>query len=158
MAERLNDQINYEFYSSYIYLSMAAYFKSQNLNGFAHWMFQQSEEERGHGMKIFSYLEDQDRAVRLQGIKQPQTTYASALAVFEESLKHEQTVTSKIGEIVNLAFEERDHATRVFLDWFVKEQVEEESSVRAVIDRLKAVKDSAPGLLILDRELAARGA
>lgn len=156
MAQKLNDQINLELYSSYVYLAMSAYFKSQNLNGFASWMLHQSAEERGHGMKIFDYLGDQDRDVVLQAIKQPKTSYESPLAVFEETLKHEKHVTSSINELAGLAQEEKDYATRVVLDWFVKEQVEEEAIARGILERLRLLKDSPQGLILLDRELAAR--
>jgi ferritin len=156
MAQKLNDQINLELFSSYVYLAMSAYFKSQNLNGFANWMLHQSGEERGHGMRIFDYLVDQDRDVVLQGIKQPQTNYESPLAAFEVTLKHEKHVTSSINELTGLAMEEKDHASRILLDWFVKEQVEEEATARDILDRLKLLKDSPQGLMLLDRELAAR--
>ncbi|HQH26549.1 MAG TPA: ferritin [Oligoflexia bacterium] len=156
MAQRLNDQINLEFFSSYTYLSMAAYFKTQGLNGFAHWMLHQADEERAHGMKFFEYLYDQDRSAVLQAIKQPHTTFASALAVFEETLSHEKHVTASIVELMSLALEEKDHATRILLDWFINEQVEEEAAARDIRDRLKLVKDNAMGILLIDRELAAR--
>ena len=156
MQEALNAQINAELYSSYLYLAMAAYFESENLLGFAHWMHKQSDEETTHGMKFYHYINDRRGRVLLSPIDGPKTQWKSALAVFEDSLKHEQKVTGLINKLMDLAIAESDHATVSFLKWFVDEQVEEESNVDSVIQDLKRVGDSAQGLFILDRELAGR--
>jgi ferritin len=158
MQTALNDQINAELYSSYLYLSMAAYFEDQNLLGFANWMHMQSREENIHAMKFYTFVNDRRGRVLLQPIDGPQTEWKSALSVFEQSLEHEQHVTSLINKLVDLAIKESDHATNSFLKWFLDEQVEEESNVDKVIQDLQRVGDNAQGLFLLDRELAGRSA
>jgi ferritin len=158
MQDALNAQINAELYSSYLYLSMAAYFEAQNLMGFANWMHQQSREETMHGMKFYTFVNDRRGRVLLQPLAGPQTEWASALAVFEESLLHEQKVTGLINKLVDLAIQESDHATQSFLKWFLDEQVEEEANVDNVIQDLKRIGDSGQGLFMLDREMAGRSA
>ena len=158
MEEALNKQINAEFYSSYLYLSMAADFAAKNLEGFAHWMNVQAQEEWGHGMKIYSYINGQQGKVKLEKIEGPPTEWASPLEVFEAAYKHEQEVTSLINNLVSLATEENDHATSIFLQWFVTEQVEEEGSAAAVVEKLRMVGDKPQGLFMLDRALAQRQA
>jgi len=158
MQTALNDQINAELYSSYLYLSMAAYFEAQNLLGFANWMHVQSREENMHAMKFYAFVHDRRGRVLLRPIDGPQTDWESPLAVFEESLQHEQKVTGLINRLVDLAIQESDHATNSFLKWFLDEQVEEEANVDRVIQDLGRVGDSAQGLFLLDRELAGRGA
>ncbi len=156
MEEALNKQVNAELYSAYLYLSMAAYFESMNLEGFAHWMKMQTQEELTHAMKFYNFINERGGRVRLATIEAPPSEWASPLAAFEAALKHEQYVTSLINDLVNLALEERDHATNIFLQWFVSEQVEEEASVGAVVERLKLVGDSPQGLFMVDREMAKR--
>ena len=156
MLTELNKQVNAELYSSYLYLSMAAFFESKGLKGFASWMRCQTQEEVVHGMKIFGYIGERGESVKLTTIDAPATEWASPLAVFEETLKHEQLVTSLINNLVNVATEEKDHATSNFLQWFVAEQVEEEASATDVLDQLKIAKDSPQALLMLDRELGSR--
>jgi len=156
MQKALNDQINAELYSSYLYLSMAAYFEAQNLLGFGNWMHIQAREENMHAMKFYTFVHDRRGRVLLQPIDGPQTEWESPLAVFEESLQHEQQVTGLINKLVDLAIKESDHATHSFLKWFLDEQVEEEANVDMVIQDLKRVGDSAQGLFLLDRELAGR--
>jgi ferritin len=156
MQTALNAQINAEFHASYLYLSMAAYFESQNLLGFANWMHKQSDEENIHGMKIYHYINSRRGRVLLSPIEGPKTEWNSSLEVFEDSLKHEQKVTGLINRLMDLAISESDHATISFLKWFVDEQVEEESNVDAVIQDLKRIGDAPQGLFILDRELAGR--
>jgi ferritin len=156
MQEALNAQINAELYSSYIYLSMAAYFEAQNLMGFANWMHVQSREENVHAMKFYKFVNDRRGRVSLQPIDGPKTEWENALAVFEDSLKHEQKVTGLINKLVDLAIKESDHATQSFLKWFLDEQVEEEANVDMVIQDLKRIGDVGQGLFMLDRELAAR--
>jgi len=156
MLKALNQQINAELYSSYLYLSMAAYFESENLRGFARWMKAQSREEYGHAMKIFEYALGRGGKVDLGEIEAPRTEWKSALGVFEETLAHELKVTGLIHGLVKLAKEENDYATEVFLQWFVTEQVEEESSALQTVETLKAIKDSANGLFMLDHALGER--
>ena len=158
MYEALNDQINAEMYSAYLYLSMAAYFEDINFPGMAGWMKAQAQEEMGHAMKFYGYIFNRDRKVELKAIEAPQTRWDSPLAAFEASLKHEQYITGRINKLVVLAIANSDHATRSFLNWFVDEQVEEESSVNDAVQRLKSVGDSKPGLFMLDRELGGRSA
>jgi ferritin len=156
MQKALNKQINAELYSSYLYLSMQAYFKSLNLAGFANWMNIQVREELIHAMKIYDFVNERSGRVTLKAIAEPPPRWQSPLAAFEEVSGHEQKVTGLINDLVNLAIEEKDHATNSFLQWFVNEQVEEEASAEAVVQELKLVKDAPGGLLFLDRQLAQR--
>lgn len=158
MQNAINAQINAELYSGYMYLSMAAYFASTNLPGFAGWMRLQAQEELAHGMKLYDFVEDRAGKVVLKVIEAPPAKWNSPLAAFEAVFKHEQKVTGLINKLVDLAIEENDHATRGFLQWFVDEQVEEESSADAVVQKLKLVKDAPGGLFMMDRELAGRSA
>ncbi|MHC4075317.1 MAG: ferritin [Planctomycetota bacterium] len=156
MQKALNKQINAELYSAYLYLSMQAYFKSLNLPGFANWMHVQVREELIHAMKIYDFVNERNGRVTLKEIAEPPAQWQSPLAAFEEVSKHEQKVTALINDLVNLAIEEKDHATNIFLQWFVNEQVEEEASAEAVVQELKLVKDAPDSLLLLDRQLAQR--
>ncbi len=156
MEQQLNQQINEELYSSYLYLAMSGHCRAASLNGFAHWLRLQSEEERGHAMKICDYVNDQGGRVVLQAIKQPKGEYQSYVEVFEEVLAHERHITKLFDGLVGLAGQLNDHATHAFLQWFVSEQVEEEATVAELLDKLKMVGDDGPGLLALDRELHAR--
>jgi len=158
LLKALNKQINMEWYSGYLYLSMATYFEAQNLSGFASWMDAQAHEEFGHAMKIYGYIHSRLGRVTLKGIDAPKTDWESPLAVFEDAFAHEQAVTASISSIVDLAMDIKDHATRNFLNWFVSEQVEEEESVDKVVQKLKMVKGMPHGLYMLDRELAQRKA
>ncbi|HDS02022.1 MAG TPA: ferritin [candidate division Zixibacteria bacterium] len=157
MKKALNDQINAELYSAYIYLSMAAYFEDANFPGMATWMKAQAQEEVGHAMKFYAYVFDRDSKVELKAIDGPQTEWKSPLDAFETAYNHEKHVTDLIHKLVELANKENDHATRSFLNWFIDEQVEEEASTKAIVDRLKFIGDGKPGLFMLDRELAGRG-
>ncbi len=152
----LNNQINKELYSSYLYLSMAAFFESQNFSGFANWMKIQSQEEYGHAMKIYNYILDRDGNVNLQKIEAPKGNWKSHLEAFEDALKHEQKVSKSIYDLVELSFSEKDHATNTFLQWFVNEQVEEESTSLKINERLKLTGDNKGALFMLDRELGMR--
>jgi len=156
MEEAINKQINAEIYSSYLYLSMCAYFESTGLAGSASWMQQQAQEEMFHAMKMFSYVNERGGRVILQAVEQPQTEWTSASDVFANVLSHEQKVTGLINDLVNLALDERDHATNIFLQWFVSEQVEEEASAGDIVDKLKLIGNDANGLFMLDRELGQR--
>ena len=156
IEDALNQQVNAELYSSYLYLSMEAYFASVNLSGFKNWMRVQTQEELIHAMKIYDFINERGGKVTLTAIAQPQTEYQSPLAIFEAVYAHEQKVTGLINELVNLAIEEKDHATNSFLQWFVDEQVEEEDNVGSVLGQLKLTKDSPQALFMLDKEMAAR--
>ncbi len=156
LEKALNDQINAELHSAYLYLSMAAYFHSLNLNGFANWMQAQVQEEIVHAMKIYDYVNDRSSRVLLQPIKGPDTEWKSPLAAFEAAYKHEQYITGRINDLVELAVTEKDKSTESFLQWFVDEQVEEESSVDNVVQQIKLAGEKGPGLFMLDRELGQR--
>ena len=156
MEKALNEQINAEMYSAYLYLAMAAYFEAENLGGLANWMKIQVQEETAHAMKFFSFVNERRGRVVLKALDEPTKEWKSPLAAFEASFKHEQIITGRINDLVNLAVQEKDHATNAFLQWFVTEQVEEETSVDTVIQMLK-MADKAPGaLLMIDRELGRR--
>ena len=156
MEKAINKQITAEMYSSYLYLSMCAYFEAISLSGLANWMRQQTQEEMFHAMKMYDYVNERGGRVILQAIAQPPSDWTSTTDVFENVLAHEQKVTGLINDLVNLALEERDHATNIFLQWFVSEQVEEEAAAGAIVDKLKLIKDDANGLFMLDRELGLR--
>jgi len=156
MQEALNKQLNAELYSAYLYLSMSAYFQSLNLSGFANWMRVQAQEELMHGMKFYDYINERGSRILLQPIEAPPAEWASPLEVFEATYGHEQKVTALINELVNIATAEGDHATKIFLQWFVSEQVEEEASANEVVQKLKLIGDSPNGLLMMDQEFAAR--
>ena len=156
MIDALNEQINAELYSAYMYFSMSAYFESMNLKGFSSWMRVQTMEEQTHTKKFYDYLTSRGGRVILSEIKAPPTEWDSPLSAFEETLKHEQYVTSLINKLVDLALDLRDHATNSFLQWFVNEQVEEEASVGDVLQNLKLNADNPGGLFLIDKDLAQR--
>jgi ferritin len=158
MEEALNRQINEELYSSYIYLSMSAYFDAANLKGLANWMLVQSGEETEHAMRFYRYLVDKGARVKFFEIKEPQAEWESPLNAFEEAHKHEEYITGKINWLVELADAEKDNETAKMLQWFVKEQVEEEASTEAVVQKLRLAKDSADALTRIDSELGKRKA
>ena len=157
LLTQLNGQINAELYSSYLYLSMAAYFESANFRGLARWMRTQAGEEYGHAMKFYDYVIARGGKVELAAIAAPPTMWKSALDVFQVTLKHEQGVTARINALADLAAAEKDHATSVTLQWFISEQVEEEASATEIVERLKLIKDSTGGLFMLDHQLGKRG-
>jgi ferritin len=152
----LNDQIRKEFYSSNLYLSMAAHFASQNLKGFAKWMKVQATEETKHGMKIYEHLNERGGKIVLQQIDAPPSNWKSAKEIFAKAYQHEQKVTESINKIVGLARAEKDNATEIFLQWFVTEQVEEEASTNEIAQKLQMIGDNAPALVMLDAELGKR--
>jgi len=154
----LNDQIRKEFYSSYLYLSMAAQFESMNLKGFAHWMQVQANEETKHAMKIYAHVNERAGKVVLQQIDAPPSNWKSAKEMFTDAYQHEQKVTESINKIVELARTKKDNATEVFLQWFVNEQVEEEASTYEIKQKLQLIGDAAPALVMLDAELGKRSA
>lgn len=152
----LNEQVQKEFYSAYLYLSMEAYFANQNLDGFANHFHVQVQEERDHAMKIFNYINQKGGKVELLKIDAPEIDFQSAEEVFEFTLKHEQFVTASIYNLVDNAIEEKDHGTNQFLQWFVTEQVEEEATADKLLRKLKLIKDDSNGMFMLDAELAQR--
>ena len=156
IQEAINEQINKELYSSYLYMSMSAYFESINLSGFAKWMYVQVQEELTHAVKFYNYVNEKGGRVILQPIEGPSTEWDSPLAAFENTYEHEQMVTERINKLVDLVIAESDHATNIFLQWFVTEQVEEESSADQVIKQLKLAGDSPGALFMIDRELGQR--
>lgn len=156
IQDAFNEQINAEIYSSYLYLSMAAYFDSINLNGFASWMKVQAQEELVHSMKFFDFINERGGTVVLKAIACPPTRWESPLAAFQDAFNHEQKVSSLINNLVDLSLEERDHASNAFIQWFVTEQVEEEASADGVIQQLKLAGDQGGGLFMIDKEMAAR--
>ena len=156
LEKALNDQINKEHWASYSYLGMAAYLETTAFKGFAAWMLQQSNEETTHARKIIDYVQDRNGTITLPPIATAKTTYPSLHKVFEQSLKQEQDVTASIKNIYDLALKEKDFQTMEFLDWFLKEQVEEEKDVQDILDRLKLAGDNPDALLLLDKEAAKR--
>ena len=156
MEKALNEQVNAELYSAYLYLSMESYFKSLNLNGFANWMMVQTQEEVSHAMKIYEFIDERGGRIALKAIEGPKTEWDSPLDVFKVVYEHEQKVTSLINDLVNLAIEEKDHATNSFLQWFVNEQVEEEASADQLVQQLKMMEKAPGGMFMLDRELGQR--
>ena len=157
MEERLNEHINAEFYSAHLYLSMSAYFKSIDLLGFATWMQVQFEEEMSHAMRFFEFVDRMDGRVKLTAIEAPPVEWESPVAVFKQTYEHEQAVSARIHQLVSLAIQENDHPTNNFLQWFIAEQVEEESSVKAILKKLQFIGDSKSALLMIDQELSSRG-
>lgn len=156
LEKAFNVQINKEFYSEYLYLSMQAYFERLNLKGFVNWMSVQVQEERAHAMGMFDYLNQRGGSVILEAIEKPEVDWKSPLDVFENVLKHEEYVTASINELMDAAEEVKDRAAMSFLNWYLKEQVEEEASVGGVLATLKLIGDDKKALLMLDKDLAAR--
>ena len=156
MLDALNNHLNEEFYSSYLYLSMAAYFEDRNLNGFANWFKLQAQEEWAHGMKFYDFINQTGGKVTLKAIKAPKTTWKSILDVFKETLSHEKHITGLINKIVGQAMQAKDYATNNFLQWFVNEQVEEEATVEEILNKIEMIGDAKSGLFMLDRELGFR--
>lgn len=156
MEDALNAQINAEMYSSYLYLSMSAYLNEANLAGFSHWMEIQAQEEAAHAMMFYKYMKDRGAKITLNAIAKPESSWKNPLEVMAAVLKHEQKVTGLINNLVDLALKERDHATNNHLQWFVKEQVEEEATATEILQQLKIIGGKGEGLLMLDRELKTR--
>jgi ferritin len=154
--DALNSQINEELYSSYLYLSMVAYFESINLPGFASWMRVQTGEEKTHAMKMYDFIIERGGRVTLEAIAKPTAEWKSPLAAFEAAYKHEQKITGLINDLVETAAKEKDHATGIFLQWFVTEQVEEEKNASEIVNKLQLLKDSAGSMYMLDKELGKR--
>ena len=158
IQDALNQQIKHEFYSSYLYLSMSAYFEASNLPGFARWMRIQSQEEHEHAMKFFDFVNDRGGSVELQALDQPPGEFQSPLDVFQQALEHERKVTGLINRLYELAVKEGDYATQVRMQWFVTEQVEEEKNAGQIVEQLKMTGGQPAALLLLDNVLGGRTA
>ena len=156
MTDALNDQINKELYSAYLYLSMAAYAEDSGLSGTANWLSIQAKEEMTHAEKFYRYINSQGARVVLAAIDAPPKDFESPQSVFQQVLEHEQKVTASINNLVNIAADEKDHATEIFLQWFVSEQVEEEESANEILSRFKLAGGVGGGLFMIDKELAGR--
>jgi ferritin len=157
IQDALNEQIKHEINSAYIYLAMSAYCESINMSGCARWLKVQWQEELEHSMKLFNYVYDRGGRVSLQAIDRPQADYSSVKEVFTQVLAHEQKVTALINSLFGLAVKENDYATQVEVQWFIKEQVEEEKHAGEILDTLKIAGESGPSLIMLDRHLGSRG-
>jgi ferritin len=156
VQEALNNQINAELYSAYIYLSMAAYFESEALPGFAKWMEAQAAEEVAHAMRFYRYVYDRGGRVFMKPIEGPRGEWDGVVDVFQNTLDHERYVSSLIHDLVDLARAEKDHPTENMLQWFVEEQVEEEATAEELLDQLKMIEGDKSALFMMDRELGAR--
>ncbi|WP_297060172.1 ferritin [uncultured Duncaniella sp.] len=156
VQDAINEQINAELYSAYLYLSMAQYFEAEGLPGFANWFKVQFQEEQAHATIFMNYVNQRGGRVLLKAIEAVPTTWESSMAVFEATLVHEQKVTALINSLYTLAMNEEDYATRDRLNWFVSEQVEEEDNCRELIDKLRLIGDNGMGIYMLNTELAAR--
>lgn len=156
MTQALNSQINKEMYSAYLYMSMSACAGKMGLKGFANWFMVQYHEEMFHAMKLYEYVQRQGEDVQLEALAAPPVDFPSALEMFNQTLAHEQFITSSINELMELAITQKDHATQIFLEWYVIEQVEEEENDNDIIAQLKLIGDNVHALLMLDRELAGR--
>jgi ferritin len=156
MQAAVNEQINKELYSSYLYLSMAAYFENKNLPGFAKWLHVQTDEERGHGMKLYQHLVDRNGRVTLKAIAAPATNWKSNLEVFKEVQTHEAEVTASINGLYELALKEKDYPMQVLLQWFINEQVEEEKNAADIVQQLELIDAHGTAVLMLDHQLGKR--
>jgi ferritin len=157
MQDAINEQINKEFFSSYLYLSMAAYFESTGLPGAAKWMYVQAGEEKEHAMKLFAHLVDRSGKVALKAVAVPQTEWASPMEVFKAVYEHEQIVTQSIYGVYEVALKEKDYAAQVLLQWFINEQVEEEKNALATIESMNRIEAHETAVLQLDHQLGKRG-
>jgi ferritin len=156
VCDALNKQLNNEIYSAYLYLSMSSYAGSIGLKGSANWFMVQYNEEMVHAMKFFNFINSRGEHTELASIAAPPTEFKTLLEMFEQTLNHEQFITASINDLMDLALAEKDHATQIFLQWFVTEQIEEEENDRDIIGKLRLIGDNGQGLLMLDTELAAR--
>lgn len=156
IEQQLNDHLNLEFASAHLYLSMSAYFESQNLSGFAQWMFAQYQEEIAHTMKFFKYINDREGRVVLSEVPRPAHQWEGPLHVFRATLEHERQISQAINNLVGSALSENDFATHSFLQWFVNEQVEEEATAGGIVGKLELLGESRQGLYLMDQELGQR--
>ncbi len=157
MQRAINEQINKELYSSYLYLSIAAYFEDNNLPGFAKWMYIQADEEREHGMKLFHHLLERGGKVELKAIAGPETDWKTHLDVFKQVQEHEAAVTASIHALYELALKEKDYPAQVMLHWFIEEQVEEEKNAAEIVQQLELIDAKGTAILMLDHQLGKRG-
>lgn len=156
LLSKLNEQITHEFYSAHYYLAMAAFFMKEDLDGFANFFIVQAEEERFHAMKFFNFIFDQGEEAIITGFKDPKRDFESAEEVFSLALEHEQLVSSLINDLMAIAQEEKHYPSISFLQWFIDEQVEEEAGMSKLLSKVRRVGDKGHGILMLDKELAAR--
>lgn len=156
MLSALNEQINKEIFSAYLYYSMAAYFDSLNLEGFANWMKVQAKEELTHAQKMYDYIYDKGGVVELGSIDKPKKEWKSPLEAFKDAYEHELSVTQSIDKLVDLAKELNDHATQNFLQWFVNEQIEEEANTKKIVDTLQMIGESKTALFMFNGQLGSR--
>ena len=156
MKEAINYQINAELYSAYMYMSMSAWFDTIALPGFANWMHVQAKEETTHAMRFYNHMNERNAAIKLASIDGPPLEWKSPLDAFEAVYTHELKVTSLINDLVDLAIKDKDHASNAFLQWFINEQVEEESNAMQIVDKLKLIGEDRSGLFMMDQELGAR--
>ena len=157
MQDAINDQIQKELYSSYLYLSMSAYFADRNLSGFAHWMRVQEAEEREHAMKLYDFILERGGKVNLKAIDAPKTEWTSTLEVAEEVAAHEAKVTASIHALYETALKEKDYPAQIMLQWFISEQVEEESNAAEIVANLKLIEKGGTAIYVLDHQLGKRG-
>jgi ferritin len=157
MQDAMNEQINKELFSSYLYLSMAAYFEDKNLTGFAHWMRLQADEEHEHAMKFYNFILDAGGRVYLKAIDAPETEWSSNLEVATQVAAHEGKVTASINDLYELALKEKDYAAQVMLQWFISEQVEEEKNAAELVAKLRLIEERGTAVLMLDHRLSKRG-
>lgn len=156
LEKAFNDQINKELYSAYLYLAMKSKFAEMNLNGFVNWFNVQVQEEQAHGMGMYDYVLERGGKITLEAIDKPEVKSENILEIFEQVLEHEEYVTSRINALMDVAEETKDRAALSFLDWYLKEQVEEESNVGGLLATLKLIGDDKKALLMLDKDLLAR--
>jgi ferritin len=156
LQDAMNEQINKELYSGYLYLSMAAYCEAMNLPGFASWMRMQAQEEQEHALKFYDFVNERGGRVVLQAIEQPPIEFESPVQIFEQTLDHERKVTILINNLYELAIKENDYASQIFLQWFITEQVEEEASAAEILETLRMIGDKGHALIMMDRQLAQR--
>lgn len=156
LLENLNEQVNFEFYSSYLYLSMSAFAESVDLHGFANFFRVQAQEELFHAMKFYDYIFQKNGVVQLETINKPENKYENIIDVFEKGFEHEQLVTRRIYKLADIAAEEREHATMSLLNWFIDEQVEEENNFNSLLKRVKRSEGNPAALYMMDDELATR--
>jgi ferritin len=157
MQDAINEQINKELFSAYLYLSMAAYFEDKDLPGFANWMTLQASEEQEHAMKFYEFLHDRGGRVLLKAIDAPKTEWKTSIEVFQETLAHEQMITASINALYELALKEKDYPAQIMLQWFISEQVEEEKNANDIISKLELIDAHGTAVLMLDKELGKRG-
>lgn len=156
LVDAINEQIQFEYYSAFTYKAMQAYFENEDLTGMANWMNIQFQEELSHAEKMFRFICETGSKAKLMEIKTPRNEFNSVLEVFEETLEHEQEVTSRINKLMDFAQEEKNHSAQIFLQWFITEQIEEEANVSHIIAKLKRIGGDGRGLMMIDQELEKR--